>query len=346
MVVALVTGGCAPHARTKSTPSSSSTPLTTPAVLRASNSDHWWPKGKAEREWEEYEARLQTLVRKRCPRATPGAPDLPSSTASAASLEVAIDPRGELALLETKPSTGNEALAEAAKAALACRAPFPAPTSGLLSLDGRAHFFATLDARTTDATIWHFEPLWLTRQQPPREAPLDPPRGAPLPAPLEPGKMIRWGEFQNVLEGYRVGVCPHNTVPLGASAAAWAAYLEALHKPLHRSFAQGMIARLPTQGDLGDVRLSTLVELVIKADGTLDRAGIVKSSGNIMYHFGVYNAVVSATPYPAPPEEIRSADGLTYLRWSLMRGESQCGTWNAQPFKLKADESGTAPASP
>ena len=36
---------------------------------------------------------------------------------------------------------------------------------------------------------------------------------------------------------------------------------------------------------------------------------------------------------------IRSADGLVYLRWALYRGESQCGTWNAEPYILAASGS-------
>ncbi|HEX6245708.1 MAG TPA: hypothetical protein VFZ61_32510, partial [Polyangiales bacterium] len=65
------------------------------------------------------------------------------------------------------------------------------------------------------------------------------------------------------------------------------------------------------------------------------RVGVVKSSGNLMYDFGAFNAVQRGAPYPPPPERIRSSDGRTYLRWALHRDQSQCGTWNAEPFILK-----------
>jgi TonB family protein len=77
------------------------------------------------------------------------------------------------------------------------------------------------------------------------------------------------------------------------------------------------------------------VEIVVNPDGTLDRVGVVKSSGNLMYDFGAFNAVQRGAPYPVPPEKIRSPDGRTYMRWALHRNESQCGTWNAEPFILK-----------
>ena len=92
---------------------------------------------------------------------------------------------------------------------------------------------------------------------------------------------------------------------------------------------------LPALGDLGDLDLVTKVEIVVNADGTLDRVGIVKSSGNLMYDFGAFYAVQSGAPYPPAPEKIRSSDGRVYMRWALHRNESQCGTWNAEPYILK-----------
>jgi hypothetical protein len=60
---------------------------------------------------------------------------------------------------------------------------------------------------------------------------------------------------------------------------------------------------------------------------------------NTSFDYGVFKAVVSAAPYPPPPVAIRSSDGLTYLRWTLNRGESQCGTWNAEPYILGFERS-------
>jgi TonB family protein len=79
----------------------------------------------------------------------------------------------------------------------------------------------------------------------------------------------------------------------------------------------------------------TKVEIVVNPDGSLDRVGVVKSSGNLMYDFGAFNAVQRGAPYPVPPEKIRSPDGRVYLRWALHRDESQCGTWNAEPYIVK-----------
>lgn len=149
------------------------------------------------------------------------------------------------------------------------------------------------------------------------------------------GREKRWDEFRAAIENYVVGVKPGNTTALNAAADPFAAYLAAFHRNLHGEFAHEFLASLPAVGELADRNLVTKVEIVVNPDGSLDRVGVVKSSGNLMYDFGAFNAVQRGAPYPVPPEKIRSPDGRTYLRWALHRDESQCGTWNAEPYILK-----------
>jgi TonB family protein len=149
------------------------------------------------------------------------------------------------------------------------------------------------------------------------------------------GREKRWAEFRAAVENYIAGVKPGNTTALNAAADPFAMYLAAFHRNLHTEFAYEFIGSLPLSGALADMNLVAKVEIVVNPDGTLDRVGVVKSSGNLMYDFGAFNAVQRGAPYPPPPEKIRSPDGRTYLRWALHRNESQCGTWNAEPFILK-----------
>ncbi len=155
------------------------------------------------------------------------------------------------------------------------------------------------------------------------------------------GREKRWEEFRAAIENYIVGVRPGNTTALNAAADPFAAYLASFHRNLHMEFAHQFLASLPMAGALGDPSLVTKVEIVVNADGTLDRVGVVKSSGNMMYDFGAFNAVQRGAPYPPTPEKIRSPDGRVYMRWALHRNESQCGTWNAEPYILR-----TPPRSP
>ena len=149
------------------------------------------------------------------------------------------------------------------------------------------------------------------------------------------GREKRWAEFRAAVENYVAGVKPGNMTALNAAADPFAAYLAAFHRNLHMEFAHEFLSSLPIGGEFSDPTLVTKVEIVVNPDGTLDRVGVVKSSGNLMYDFGAFNAVQRGAPYPPTPEKIRSPDGRTYLRWALHRNESQCGTWNAEPYILK-----------
>ncbi|MFT3922747.1 MAG: TonB family protein [Myxococcales bacterium] len=149
------------------------------------------------------------------------------------------------------------------------------------------------------------------------------------------GREKRWEEFRAAIENYIVGAKPGNTTALNAAADPFAAYLAAFHRNLHAEFAHEFLASLPAMGELADTSLVTKVEIVLNSDGSLDRVGVVKSSGNMMYDFGAFNAVQRGAPYPVPPEKIRSPDGRVYIVWALRRDESQCGTWNAEPYILK-----------
>jgi TonB family protein len=149
------------------------------------------------------------------------------------------------------------------------------------------------------------------------------------------GREKRWTEFRAAVENYVAGVKPGNTTALNAAADPFAAYLAAFHRNLHMEFAHDFLSSLPIGGEFSDPTLVTKVEIVVNPDGSLDRVGVVKSSGNLMYDFGAFNAVQRGAPYPPTPEKIRSPDGRTYMRWALHRNESQCGTWNAEPYILK-----------
>jgi TonB family protein len=153
---------------------------------------------------------------------------------------------------------------------------------------------------------------------------------------------VRWAEFVRALEDYRVGVRPERIATLGDKSDIWRTYLVDFHLTLHIEFAHRFIASLPPSGDLSSTTLRTKLEIVITADGSLDRVGVVETSGNTMFDFGAFRAVMLAAPYPIPPAQIRSPDGLTYLRWTLNRGESLCGVWNAEPYML-TPEAASAP---
>lgn len=159
----------------------------------------------------------------------------------------------------------------------------------------------------------------------------------PQDAPqLGAGKEVTFTEFQTAVEQYQVGVRRDAVGALGGAADAYAAYLAAFHRHLHIEYVHHFLPTLRLEdAATNDSSLITKVEVVIEPDGSLNRLGVVKTSGSERFDFGVFNAVLRGAPYPPPPKAIRSPDGRTYLRWALHRDQSQCGTWNAEPFILK-----------
>jgi TonB family protein len=155
------------------------------------------------------------------------------------------------------------------------------------------------------------------------------------PADTRARRELTWDEFRRAVEHYQPGVKRGQVVALGPAADSYAAYLQAFHRPLHLEFAHEFLGRLGRHASqFGDLRLRTKLEIVIEPDGSLNRVGIIRSSGDILYDFQAFNAVQRGAPYPPPPVEVRSPDGRTYLRWTLHRNESQCGAWNAEPYIL------------
>ena len=150
------------------------------------------------------------------------------------------------------------------------------------------------------------------------------------------GKEVTFAEFKAAAEHYQVGVIPGSQTALRDAAGAYAAYLAAFHRHLHIQYVHRFIATLSLEdAETNEPSLITKVEVVIEPDGSLNRLGVVRSSGSVRFDFGVFNAVHRGAPYPPPPKAIHSVDGRTYLRWALHRNSSQCGTWNAEPFILK-----------
>lgn len=160
-----------------------------------------------------------------------------------------------------------------------------------------------------------------------------PSRESPVSAHSSRPRWPRWREFRDATLAFTPQVRPGRTVRWGADIPdAFRNYLVQVHERLHPEFAVELLPLLPNEGELGNLSLVTKIEMGIAPDGSLQSMGVVRTSGSAMFDFGVYQAVTMAAPYPVPPAEIRSADGVTYVRWAFHRSDSQCGTWNAEPY--------------
>lgn len=146
----------------------------------------------------------------------------------------------------------------------------------------------------------------------------------------------RWADFRAALENYTPDVRAGNQTALNAAASPFASYIAAVHRRMHRSFAERFIHNLPVgaSNPFNDMSLRTKLEIVFNGDGSIDRVGIVNTSGLLPFDYGAFNAVMRGQPYPAPPSSILSGNGKVYIHWSFYRNARQCGTFNAEPFIL------------
>jgi len=147
----------------------------------------------------------------------------------------------------------------------------------------------------------------------------------------------RWRRFRAAIENYDVRVRPGNQTALNTRADPFARYIAAMHRRIHPRFALGYLRRVPSTVDesfRANPNMHTNLEIGIDAEGRVDHVSVVGTSGDILFDLGAYEAVMGAQPFPETPSNIRSPDGLTYMRWAFYRNQRQCGTFNAQAFIL------------
>lgn len=149
------------------------------------------------------------------------------------------------------------------------------------------------------------------------------------------------------LENYLPEVKPGNQTALSTAADPFAKFLHQMHLRIHDKWGDGALRdfdKLGGSNPLNSPALLVTLEIVVRPDGTLEKAAPVGSSGYLPYDVAAVTAVFDSAPFPKPPESIRSYNGNVYLRWTLHRDTRQCATSFAEPFILTGPSAGAAPA--
>jgi TonB family protein len=139
------------------------------------------------------------------------------------------------------------------------------------------------------------------------------------------------------LENFVPDVRPGNQTALKTRAHPYALYVARMHRRIHELWGFGFLEQLDDKGadyPLNDPNLWVNLEVSINPDGTLHKVTIAKTSGKTEFDVAAVDTVISAGPYEATPEAIRSVDGRIYLRWGFYRNWRQCGTFNVEPYIL------------
>lgn len=153
----------------------------------------------------------------------------------------------------------------------------------------------------------------------------------------------KWQRIRSSLENFIPEVQPGNQTALGTRAHPFALYIARAHRKIHKLWGFGFLVDLDNKPDrqpMNDMKLWTMVEMVLLPDGKVDKATIVRPSGILTFDVAALDTVFSASPYPPAPRAIRSSDGKVYLHWRFHRDQRQCGTFGVDPYILTKPPTG------
>jgi TonB family protein len=151
--------------------------------------------------------------------------------------------------------------------------------------------------------------------------------------------------IKSSLENFVPDVRPGNQTALKTRAHPYAVYIARMHRRIHELWGFGFLEDLdnkPATYPLNNPDLWVNLEISVNPDGSLHKVTIAKTSGKTEFDVAAVDTVISAAPFEATPEAIRSVDGRIYLRWGFYRNWRQCGTFNVEPYILTEvpDDSG------
>lgn len=139
------------------------------------------------------------------------------------------------------------------------------------------------------------------------------------------------------LENFVPDVRPGNQTALKTRAHPYALYIARMHRRIHELWGFGFLEQLDDRGandPLNNPDLWVNLEISVNPDGTVHKVTIAKTSGKTEFDVAAIDTVLTAAPYEATPEAIRSVDDRIYLRWGFYRNWRQCGTFNSEPYIL------------
>lgn len=164
-----------------------------------------------------------------------------------------------------------------------------------------------------------------------------------LSAPREGRFERKLKRIRLALENFVPEVRPGNQTALSTRANPFAVYIARMHRKIHRLWGYGFLEDLnnkPDRNPMNDMKLWTMVEVIVKPDGTVRKTTVVRPSGLITFDVAALDTVLSSAPFSRTPRAIRSKDGDVYMHWRFHRDQRQCGTFGVSPYILNKPAKG------
>lgn len=143
-----------------------------------------------------------------------------------------------------------------------------------------------------------------------------------------------WQRVRGFLENFIPEVTPGTHTALNAQKSTFAAFIARAHRKIHIEWGFGLWNRFRTLSSYHPGMTSTYSRLEIKLNrkGRVLRIGLVHTSGSTEFDGATMASVLSAAPFGKPPEDMVSADGVTYIHWTFFQDGRQCWTNDVQIF--------------
>ena len=148
----------------------------------------------------------------------------------------------------------------------------------------------------------------------------------------------RLARVKSAVENFIPEVCPGNQTALNTRAAPFAAYIARMHRSIHELWGFGQLEEWDEKSGsspFNNQNLVTELEIVLNGDGTVDRVGVVRTSGLTAYDVAAVDVVYSAGPTPIRRGPSAPRTGRSISTGTFYRDGRQCSPAFADPYILE-----------
>ncbi|MBK9071174.1 MAG: hypothetical protein IPL79_09275 [Myxococcales bacterium] len=143
--------------------------------------------------------------------------------------------------------------------------------------------------------------------------------------------------IRSALDNFTPEIKPGNQTALKTKAHPFAVYVARMHRRIHAVWGFGFLRELDRRPDSDPMNKESLyveLELSINPDGSLEKFGVVRTSGVTAFDVAALHTLYELAPFDVTPRAIRSKDNRVHLRWGFARDWRACGTFNTQTYIL------------
>lgn len=141
-----------------------------------------------------------------------------------------------------------------------------------------------------------------------------------------------WQRTRQAMENYDIAVTPGSETHLNTRRDDHAPFINAYHAKIHDEWWKVVMLTDRKRGDREERitdAMATTLEIRVLSDGTVDKVGIIRTSGDTFMDAEAIRVNYAVKKGPAPSSKILCDDNSVYLHWQFSRGPARCSTQGA-----------------